>query len=246
MRPFLLFTWIEAKLYLRNFYSPFFALAFPVMLLLLFGSIWGDQTSTVFGVSVIQISTAAFTGIVVAVNGLMNFPLNLAAYRERKVLKRLRITPASPGLLLSAHVAVNVMMTVLGVVLLVGVSVLAYGTELPAQPLPVIASLALSLASMLSIGLLIGSVVAQEKGASVIANIVYFPMIFLSGATLPSQFFPEGLKRASDILPLTHGVTIVRGTWIGNPLSDYPTELWVLAAVTVLFTGAALLLFRWE
>ena len=246
MKRLAVFAWIESKLYMRSFYSPFFALAFPVMLLLLFGSIWGNAQDEASGFSIIDLSTAAFTGIVLAVNGLMNFPLNLAVYRERKVLKRLKATPASPGLLLVAHILVNVVMTAVGVILLTAVGVLGYGAVLPADIGRLVLALAISLAAMLSIGLLIGSLIASEKGASVVANIIYFPMIFLSGATLPIQMFPDGLKTASNVLPLTHGVNMIRGVWLGGTLSDFGTEMLILGAIAVVFTAVSVVAFRWE
>lgn len=247
MNRVLQFTWIETKLYLRQFYSPFFALAFPVMLLLLFGTIWGNVPSEFYGgFGAVDVSVANFTGIVLAVNGLMSFPLSLTEYRERKVLKRLQATPASPALLLVSQFLVNIGMTIVGILALIMVGRIGYGARLPASFWPVLVAALVTLIAMFSIGMLIASLIRSSKGANILANLLYFPMIFLSGASMPIQMFPEGLKQAANVLPLTHGVRMISGVWLGGSLGDFTSELIVLGAVAVVFTTVSALLFRWE
>ena len=222
MNRFLQFTWLETKLYFRAFYSPFFAIAFPIMLLLLFGSIFGNTPDEFFGgFGAADFTTATAIGIVIVVNGIMSLPISLASYRSRKILKRFRATPASPGLLLSAQVVVNFVMTIAGAVVL-------------------------TVLSIFSIGLVIASLAPSEKAANIIGNLVYFPMLFLSGSTLPAQMFPEGLRKVTQFFPLTHGVTLIKGVWLGGSFVDFPTELIVLASTAVVFTAIAGLTFRWE
>ncbi len=61
----------------------------------------------------------------------------------------------------------------------------------------------LVLFSILSIGMLVGGLAKNSKQASVIASILYFPMLIFSGATLPYEVMPIGLQKAADIMPLT-------------------------------------------
>lgn len=247
MKAYLTFTWLETKLYLRAFYSPFFAIAFPVMLLLLFGSVYGNTPDEFFGgFGAADVSTAAFMGIVIVVNGLMNLPLALAGYRDRKILKRFRATPVSPAVLLTSQITVNVVMTVVGLAVLVAVGMLVFGAELYGSVWSVAAAVALTMASMFSMGLIVASLAPTEKASNIVANLLYFPMVFLSGATLPYQLFPEGLQKVTKILPLTHGVALIKGVWTGRSLGGFPTELWVLGATTIAFALLGAVMFRWE
>jgi ABC-2 type transport system permease protein len=247
MRRFLQFTWLETKLYFRVFYSPFFAIAFPIMILLLFGSIFGNTPDEFFGgYGAADLTTATAIGIVIVVNGIMSLPMSLAVYRSRKILKRFRATPASPLLLMSAQFVVNFVMTLVGAALLVVVGKLAFGARHYGGLLPFAGAVVLTILSIFSLGLVIASLAPSEKAANIIGNLVYFPMVFLSGATLPAQMFPEGLRKVTQIFPLTHGVTIIKGVWLGGNLSDFPTELIILAATTIVFTVIAVLTFRWE
>lgn len=247
MKAFLEFTWLETKLYFRVFYSPFFSIAFPIMLLLLFGTVYGNAPDEFFGgFGAAEVSTASFLGLVVVVNGLMNFPTVLGNYRERKILKRLRVTPASPGLLLSAQVIVNVFMTFVGIALLVTVGMAGFGATLYGNPWNVVVAVLLTMASIFSMGLLIAALAPSEKAANIIANLLYFPMVFLSGTTIPSQLFPEGLRRFTRVLPLTHAVDLIKGVWLGSPLSAFPTEIAVLGGTAIVFTIIGAATFRWE
>lgn len=78
-----------------------------------------------------------------------------------------------------------------------------------------------------------------------IANLVYFPMIFLSGATIPLQIFPDAMKTIAAALPATYAVELLQHAWLDGA-TDVALDLGVLAGVVVLGTATASRLFRWE
>ena len=247
MKRFLLLTWIETKLYFRQFSGPFFAIAFPVMILLLFGTIWGNTPTQFYGGhGGADVTTAATIGLVIGVNGILSLPLTLAHYRNRKILKRLRATPTSPATLLSAQVVVNIAMTIIGTLCLILVGAVVFGVSSSANGWAFAGAIGLTMLSIYSMGLVIAAVAPSERAAEVIGNLVYFPMMFLSGASLPIQLFPEGLLKFVQVLPLTHGVSLIKGIWLGGSFADYGTAVIVLAATAIGFSVIAALSFRWE
>jgi ABC-2 type transport system permease protein len=79
-----------------------------------------------------------------------------------------------------------------------------------------------------------------------LSNLVFYPMIFLSGATIPVFLFPKWLQPYMKILPLYHVVSLVRGLWFGDPWSKHFSEVTILLAIMI---GGVLLsakTFRWE
>jgi len=70
-----------------------------------------------------------------------------------------------------------------------------------------------------SIGFLIAAIAPNNRAASAIAFSLYFPMLFLSGATMPLQMMPKFIADISRFIPLTYCVEILQGTWMGDPLS---------------------------
>ncbi|KIF04399.1 hypothetical protein PL81_18940 [Streptomyces sp. RSD-27] len=244
--PIVRFEWRRMR---RNFAPVFFALAFPVLMLCMFGGIYGNEPSAQFdGRGTVDMSVPAYLVLVVAVTGLMSFPLGLAEYRDRKVLKRFRATPVDASAFLVAQGLVNLALSLLGALLLVVAGYLFFGLHLPASPGAAAATagaLVLSALAMYALGGVVAAVARSERAAVAIANLVYFPMIFLSGATIPLQIFPETMKDISAALPATYAVELLQHAWLDGA-ADVALDLGVLAGVVVLGTAAAARLFRWE
>lgn len=71
-------------------------------------------------------------------------------------------------------------------------------------------------------------------------------IIFLSGATIPLQVFPEGLRKGVQVLPMTHIVELLQGIWFGNPVSEYLINIVVIAGLAVVGVIVSAATFRWE
>ena len=119
MRRFAVICEIELRLFMRDFFSFFFALVFPVLMLLLFGAIYGN-TPIYDGAEagMMDVSVPAYSVMVTGVTGLMSLPLTLSGYKERKIYKRFDATPVGKKSIMSAQVFVNLVMTLMGVSLL--------------------------------------------------------------------------------------------------------------------------------
>lgn len=247
MRSFMKYTVLEWKLLLREFVVIFFALIFPVAMLLMFGSMYGNEPNELFdGKGSVDVLISGYTNMIIAVSGLMSLPLTLAQYREQKILKRFKVTPLKPLQILLSQFIVNLLLTVLGMAILVVVGVIVFDLRFYGNVFEAILAFLLIVLSVFSIGLLIASVSKNTRMANAIAYIVYFPMLFLSGATMPLEIMPTSLQNISKGLPLTYGVNLLKGVWLGDHLYEFPLELGVLAGITLLFGGLAIYLFKWE
>ena len=92
----------------------------------------------------------------------------------------------------------------------------------------------LTLVSMFSIGLLMASLCRTVKSVNEVTTLVYFPMLFLSGATIPYELFPSGLQKAASVLPLTQGIKLMKAVSTGAALEG----VW---KIVVLLVGIALI-----
>jgi ABC-2 type transport system permease protein len=138
MKMLMKMTWMEIKLFLREPVGAFFTLVFPLMMLFLFGSIYGNEPSVYFGGrGTIDISLPAYTAMIIATTGLMSITIHITAYRENGVLRRLRATPVSPFIILAAQVIVFFTMTLLGMVLLIIAGKLVYHVRFEGNALSV-------------------------------------------------------------------------------------------------------------
>lgn len=240
-------TAFEFKLFSRNFMNMFFLLLFPTLMILLFGGIYGNEPFEMYGgFGTIDISVPAYAGMIISVTGLMSLPLTICEYREKKILKRYKATPIEPVYVILSHVLVCLVMTVVGMLLLILVARLVFNLQFIGNALLVIAVFLLSTLSVYSIGFLIASIAPNMRAASATANLVYFPMLFLTGATVPIELMPKFMQDIAQVLPVTHVVKAMKVVWLGGSLADAWISLAVLAGVFIICAGLSLRLFRWE
>ena len=176
----------------------------------------------------------------------MGIPIDTAASREMGVLRRYRATPLRPAAYLLASVAVYLMIALLGMAILVVIGKLVFGLRIAGSWLNVLAAVTLSALSFYSLGYLLASLVPTARAAQVVGMVIFFPMMFLSGAGMPLQLLPEGLRKVSDFLPLSYVVRLVQGLWFGESWSNLWLSVLVLVGMLLIATAGAAKLFRWE
>ncbi len=238
-------TKTELKLFLRDPMAVFFTLLFPLMMLFLFGSIFGNKPDPdLGGRGSVDVSVPGYIAIIIATNAIMGLPINLATYRAGGVLRRFRATPLRPAVVLGAQVAVGLVFAAVSSALLVVAGRIFFGLHMPENPEVVLGAILLSAASIFSFGFILASFLPNARTAQSVAMIVFFPMMFLSGAALPRPLLSETIQDVAQVLPLTHVVTLVDDAWSGAGW-NLPA---MLVLVGVLGAGVALSthLFRWE
>lgn len=247
MRAFMKYTWTEIKLFLREPVGAFFTLAFPLMMLFLFGTIYGNEPSPYFnGYGTVDISVPAYTAMIIGTTGIMGLTITMSAYREKGILRRLRATPLRPQVILAAQVVVIFLMTVLGMVLLILAGKVVYGLRFDGNPFSIAVAFLLGSLSFFSLGFILAGVMPTARTGQVVGMAIFYPMLFLSGAGLPLEMLPDGVRKFSNFLPLTHVVTLLRGLWIGEPWSQHTTEVIVLLSLLVIGVFVSSKTFRWE
>ncbi|WP_405142914.1 ABC transporter permease [Sphaerisporangium sp. NBC_01403] len=238
----------ETKLYLREPLTAFFALLLPLTLLLVLGSAipgFRDPDPALGGERVVDTQLPAMMILLSVVTSAFSvIPTVLAVYRERGVLRRLSITPASPGSLLAAQLLLNLVTTVLATLLMILFGHLVLGTHVPARLPWFVLVFLLGLCAMFTLGLSIAAVVPNSRAAGGIGAIVMFPLLFLAGMWLPRELMPELLRRLSDFTPTGAFGQALRDTWAGA--SPQVLHLGVLAVWTLASGLFAARAFRWE
>jgi ABC-2 type transport system permease protein len=247
MKSLLKMTWMETKLFLREPIGAFFTLAFPLMMLFLFGSIYGNKPTPLFnGRGTIDISVPAYTAMIIATTGLLGLTITMAAYRENGILRRLRTTPVSPFVVLAAQVIVLFLMTTLGMLLLIIAGKLVYHLRFEGNALSVLVGFMLCSLSFFALGFVLAGLMPTARTAQVVGMVLLYPMLFLSGAGFPRELLPEAINKVSTFLPLTYVVNLLRGLWIGEAWGNHLLDVSVLAGILVLGVVISTFTFRWE
>ena len=247
MRTLWLMYKTEAKLSIREFSSVLFGVLVPVGLIILLGILFGDsvlaETDTV---RQIDVSFGAVCTLGICSAGLMGIPIALSDYRWRKILKRYKVTPISPMTLLMSHVLFCFSLSIVSTVLVYIISAVMFGFTLKGSVLVFIGVYLLVMVSIHSIGMVVASLAPNAQMAGVIASIIYFPMVFLSGATIPYEIMPKALQTVSDFMPLTQGIKLLKTVSLGLPLTDVLFSFIVMAVVAIVCIVISAKFFRWE
>ncbi len=236
------------RLFLREPAAFFFTLVFPLLLLALFGVIFGNEPNPQWGTGFgyIDFEVPALAAIIIANVALMGIPIATATARETGVLRRYRSTPVRPLTLFTADLVVYLGMSVAGMGILVIAARVLFGVRFAGSWPVVAACFVFAAVSFIAVGYLIASLSPTARVAQTVGMAAFFPMMFLSGAAMPRQIMPAKVVAVSDWLPLTHVVTLLQGAWFGRPLAEQVPQLLWLAGLLLIGGLVSMRFFRWE
>lgn len=247
MRGMKTLTLTSFKMYLREPIGTFFTLAYPIMLVLIFGTMYGNTPVDMFGgYGTMDISMPGYTALILATVGFVSVPITIANYRETGVLRRLRATPMRPFTFIASDLVTNIAMTLLGMLGVVLLGWLIYQVRFEGQVIPLILGVIFCGLAMDSFGYLIASLAPTARAAQIIGMVVLFPMMFMSGSGMPLEILPESIQRISTFLPLTYVVRLLRALWFGQEWSVMWPSVLFLGIFMIVCGSLAARFFRWE
>jgi ABC-2 type transport system permease protein len=216
-------------------------LVFPQVWLLLFALIYrnvpGGLDARVPGLLTITAFAGSFFGVA----------YTMVSEREQGILRRIWVTPATEMTVIVAN-AIRCLVTVAASLVMQGlIAWLLLGIDFGA-PLAVIAVVLLAgIWAFVPLGLIMGSAAKDMRSAPPVGNLIFFPMIFLSGAALPMQMLPDWLQAFGKMLPTTYLVLALDGVMVRHePLLQQWVPITVMIVSGFVAFGLDRLLFRWE
>lgn len=231
----------------REYIALFFSIIFCPMLLLIFGMVYGNEPSQMFGGSgTVDVMLPSFVGLVFAGTGLISLPVAVAGSRERGELRRYRMTPLSPMAFLAADVIMYFIISVVGMLIVLLIGRFGYDSSFTGSIPLLIYGFVLSGIAVFAIGLFIASVSRTAKVAQTLGMVIGFPMMFLSGASMPVEFMPDAMDKVIKAMPLSYSVSMMRDIWEGAGLADLKGDSFVLLAVAGVFILITAVIFKWD
>jgi ABC-2 type transport system permease protein len=196
----------EQRSYWRNPAAAGFGFLFPIILLVIFGSTNQHAVLTSLGHGKVSFDQY-FTPDIVAF-GIMgvcftNLAINLSFRREQGILKRVRGTPLPPWAYLGGLVGNAVIVCLILTALVIGIGMAAYGVTFPGHTAALLVSLVVGAATFCCLGLAMTTFIPNADAAPAIANIVFFPLVAVSGAFYPISG-ASFLSKVADVFPLKH------------------------------------------
>jgi ABC-2 type transport system permease protein len=245
MRLFLHELRAQQLLFWRNREAAFFSFLFPIILLVLLGSVYGDDE--IEGVTGATYLLAGLIGYGVAATAFASLAITLVVRREAGLLKRVRGTPLSPTTYLAAVISSMVIVIGLQAVAQVLIGRFLLDAAWPASPASLVVVIAIGAAAFAALGLAVTTIVKTAEGSSAVVNAIYLPLAFVSGAFFSPRDMPRFLEVISELLPLTYLLRLIRSTFIeGETLTSSPGALAAVVAWGLFGLVVAARMFRWE
>jgi imidazolonepropionase-like amidohydrolase/ABC-type multidrug transport system permease subunit len=242
MKPYKALIAIDLKLALRNRAVIFFNYLFPLTFFFIFGQAMHGERGAAMTVVIAMVLVIGILG-----NGLMGAGIRAVQEREANILRRYKVTPITPAPLLIASVVTGWILYMPNVLLIFTLAHFLYGMPWPRSMGSVLIFVTVAIVGFRAIGSIIASVVNSAQESQLIVQLVYLPMLFLSGVTFPLSMFPPWLLIVTQFLPATYVVTGIQGMLLRNEgiaANIQPTLALILTGFVGLFI--AYKLFRWE
>jgi len=237
----------ELKLSLRGMDMIIFAICMPVVLIIILGSIYGSKPAFDGAeYTFLEQSFGAAAAIALCAAGVMGLPLVISDYRHKKILKRFRVTPASPVLLLLVQAVINVLYAVTSLILVYASARIFFGYRMAGSWIRFLGAYFLVMISIYSIGIMVGGIASSMKTANLLCSVLYFPMLVFSGATLPYEIMPPPLQRVADIMPLTQGIKLLKAASLGLPADQAFVPLLAMLLLAAACIAISIRFFKWE
>ena len=232
---------LERKMFWRNPSAAFFSFLLPLLFLFLFGSIASGDTAK------LQIIIPGIAGLSIMATTFNALAMNITFLREQGVLKRVRGTPLPTVSYLTGVLGNAATNAAIQLVIVVLASKLVFGLPWPADLLTLVVFGIASVVCMASLGVAFSHLIPNFDAAPAYTNIVFLPVIFISGVFYDVKNVPTFLHDIANALPLVHIINGLKaGLVTGQPVSDHWDDLGAIAlwaAVGIVFAVRG---FAWE
>jgi ABC-type multidrug transport system permease subunit len=232
---------------LRDPMSVFFAVVFPVILLVFFSAIYGRDASW-GGMPLPQYLVAAFSVYGVAVMAYVNLAGAVVDARARGLLKRMRGSPLPPWAYLAGRVGAALVLGMLTVLLVFGIGAVLFGVRVGFSAILLTAVVfVVIIGCAAGLGLLVATLAHSTQTAIALTLATLLPLSMISDIFVNAPNLPDTLSAIAWSFPLRHMSWIAVQTSSGGPMDSQ----WGLHFGAILLWGlvAALLawrFFRWE
>ena len=242
----------ESVAFVRNPASAFFTLVFPLIFLVIFNLLFGNEeleleggttnvsTFYVPAIAALSVINACYTGLA----------MSMTISRDQGLLKRLRGTPLPASSFLIGRVVFMTLVALALVAIVTLFGTIFYGVDVPTNTLPAfVISLAVGAAAFSILGLAITSFIPNADAAPAVVNASILPLLFISDVFIPiDEDGPTWLAALGDFFPVKHLSLALQTAF--NPFESgsgfEPQHLGVIALWGAVGAVVAARRFSWE
>ena len=243
----------EQKQFWRNPPAAVFTFVFPLMFLLIFSSLYGnDRVDQLGGIKFVQQYVPAIVAFGLISACYTNLAFTLSLRRAQGILKRKRGTPLSVGSYMGGIIANVVIIAALLTVVTIVVGIVVFGIEFPqftTRVFTLVVVLLIGAFCFSACGIMIANIVPNQEAAPAVINVILYPLLFISGAF--SYVDDDNvLAHVAAFFPVRHLIKACQSVFLPPPqVEGAGWEPWHLLVLTLWGIGATAIAartFKWE
>jgi ABC-2 type transport system permease protein len=194
----------EQRAYWRNRGRGIFTFVFPLMFLVIFGSLnQGAHLSSLGGIPYDVFFVPGILAYGLIATTFVNMAISTAILRDQGVLKRMQGTPLPPWAYVAARIGSTLVIVLAMTALVLALGVIAYGVHIRASTLPaLIVTLVLGTAAFTSLGIGVTRFIPNAEAAPVVVNLLILPLTFISSIWFPTTGMPKWLVDIASFFPI--------------------------------------------
>ncbi len=184
-------------------------------------------------------------GLTIMTTCIFNVQGTISRFRSNGIFRKLATTPMTPFEWLLSRILWHLFISFLTLAVIMGFGVLIFGMSMSVN-LPVILMIVAGSALFSALGMIVARFVKNEETASMAANAITFPMMFLSGTFFQLEMMPSYLQQIAAVLPLTYMSQGLRDAMVYDNQAGAYFNLAVVAVIGIVFVIVAVLITKWE
>lgn len=215
------------------------------------------DVATPFTVASTQLNERSLSAFDYTFAGLLGFaiigmgifgPVNVfPELKKMGILRRLSTTPLKVWQYFLSTMIGQALIGLISLAIMFAVAIGIFRLQVVGNYFELAVFLVFSIVMILGIGLALGGWAKNERQVAPLANIIVFPMMFLSGTFFPRFLMPEWLQNISSFLPLTpviDGIRLI--TTEGKHFIEIMPQISLIGLWMVVIYLIAFKVFRWE
>lgn len=232
---------LERKMFWRNPTAAFFSFVLPLIFLFLFGAVFSGSQAN------LNVLVPGIAGLSVMATTFNALATQMTFLREQGVLKRVRGTPLPGTSYLSGIIGSAATNAVIQILIIIVAGKLFFGLGWPKDWIELALFTVLGVACFAAMGVAFSHVIPNFEAAPAYTNLVFLPMIFISGVFFDVDNVPTFLRDIANALPLVHVINGISAALVtGAPIADHLSDLAVVAVWTLACVVLAVRGFSWS
>jgi len=190
---------------------------------------------------------AGLIGFSILSLGIFSMAEGFTGDKKLGALRRMQVSPIKPWQLITATALNRILVGLMSVALMFGFAVVVFDFNMRGDYLSFLLFSIISITCLFGFGMAIAGWAKDSNQAAPLANLVSFPMMFLSGVFFPRFLMPETLQNVTEFIPLSPVVDGLRLILTeGKTIFELGPQLAIIGGWIVVIYFVAFKVFRWE